>query len=127
MTSANEIPIAVLKEYFRVPTGNLPVDYRGRQLLLASFITNISSHGVFVRTTSPLPSGTEVDITFRLPGSQADIEATTVVRWSSAGTAPNPANEAIPVGMGLEFVKISARSRRAVEKFVEDFLERMRK
>ena len=126
MARPNEIPIAVLKEYFRVPAGNLPIDYRGRPVLSASFVTNISAHGVFVRTISPLPTGTEVLIRFRLPDSTVDLTATTLVRWSSAGSAdsPDPTN---PIGMGLEFTKISSRNRRLVEAFVEEFLQRMRR
>ena len=128
MAVKQEIPIAVLVQYFRVPTGDVPVDYPGREVLLGSRITNISNTGVFIRTSNPLPKGTELDIAFHLPNVKTEIKATVVVRWSSEIelSADKPHRNAA-VGMGLEYVHISPRHRKLVIKFIEDFLSRMRK
>jgi uncharacterized protein (TIGR02266 family) len=121
----SEVPIAVLLQYFRVPTGEIAVDYPGRQVLLGSRITNISTTGVFVRTANPLPKDTSIDLVFTLPGSKAEIKATAVVRWSTE--LADDSDPSIPTGMGLEFTKLAARHRKLIERYVEDFLSRMRK
>lgn len=128
MTVKNEIPIAVLLQYFRVPTGDIPVDYPGREVLLGSRITNISTTGVFIRTSNPLPQGTELDIAFRLPDLKGEIKATVVVRWSTEieMSADKP-NHSPAVGMGMEFVTIAPRHRKAILKYIENFLARMRR
>ena len=140
MTTRSEVPLSVLEQYFRVPTGDLPVDYRGRPLFLGSCITNVSKTGVYVRTSRPLALGAVVDLAFSLPGSSTVIEAGTVVRWTTATdlSAPPPVAGApggtdapgaaadIPAGMGLEFTRISRAHRRLVNRFVSAFLQRMR-
>ncbi len=120
-----EVPLAVLIRYFRVPTADIPVDYPGREVLLGSRITNISVTGVFVRTNKPLEMGAQVEIAFRLPESERLIRCKSVVRWRSFPRAQGGEGDA--PGMGLEFSNIKRRDQKAVEKFVRDFLLRMRK
>jgi uncharacterized protein (TIGR02266 family) len=111
------VPISVLMRYFRVPVGELPVDYPGRELLLGSRITNISISGVFIRTNKPLPEKSELAIGFRLPGGRTDIKTQAVVRWRSSGRG---------AGMGLEFLSISKKDQKLIETYVRAFLKRMR-
>ncbi len=113
-----QIPISALMRYFRVPTGELPVDYPGREMLLGSRITNVSTSGVFIRTKKPLTEGARVELSFRLPSAKRDIRATAVVRWVKPGHQG---------GMGLEFVALERRDERAIEAFVRNFLKRMRR
>lgn len=124
----SEVPIGVLKEYFRVPVGEVPVHYVGRPMLLGSVITNISTTGVFIRTPKPLDKGVELEISFTLPNTKKEIRTKAVVRWTSGpeapkGTKPDPHN---PQGMGVQFVKMASRHKKLVDKYVEDFLSRMR-
>ena len=127
MSVKSEVPIAVLMQYFRVPTGDLVVDYPGREVLLGACITNLSTTGVFVRTANPLPKGTELDIVFTLPGTKSKISTHAVVRWSSEVDLGGDHELNVPSGMGLEFVKMASKHRKLVNKFVEDFLTRIRK
>lgn len=123
-----EIPISVLSRYFRVPsTQGLSVDYPGRDMLLRSRITNVSNTGVFITTSNPLPRGAEFDITFKLPTSKSAITATCIVRWSTAHEGGEKPMKRALSGMGLEFTKIGRREKKAVEKYVKEFLTRMRK
>ena len=125
-TKKKEVPIAVLKEYFRVPVHELPIHYSGRAVLLGSVITNMSTTGVFVRTPQPLEKGAEVEISFLLPGTKKEIKTKAVVRWSSGPEAGKKRDPGSPQGMGLQFVKMSSPQRKMVNKYVEDFLARMR-
>jgi uncharacterized protein (TIGR02266 family) len=121
-----EIPIAVLMQYFRVPTGDLPVDYPGREVLLGSRVTNISTTGAFIRTGNPLPKGSELDLLFTLPGTKEPLEIHAVVRWSSAVDLAEKPDPAAPTGMGVQFMKVSRKHRKIINRFVEEFLSRMR-
>lgn len=129
MSVKSEVPVAVLMQYFRVPTGDLVVDYPGREVLLGSCITNLSTTGVFIRTGNPLPKGTALDIVFSLPGSRAKITAHSVVRWSSEVDLGDTTTHdlSMPSGMGLEFVKMSSKHRKLIHTYVEEFLTRIRK
>lgn len=126
MAAEREIPLAVLMRYFRVPTGPLPVDYPGREVLLGSRITNISVSGVFVSTQKPLAEGTELAISFRLPNGTTDINVDTVVRWCKTKESKHK-DQDLGMGMGLEFTRIARKDLKAVQKFVKEFLTRMRK
>ena len=114
-------------QYFRVPTGDIPVDYEGRDVLLGSCITNISTTGVFVRTNKPLPKDQTVQFVFRLPGSDQDIEATGIVRWSAEPEAAGLKQLGSTAGMGLEFTHLSRKDKKLIEKYIHDFLARMRR
>ncbi len=125
--AAPAIPVHELSRYFRVPARGIAVDYPGREILLQSRITNISSRGVFVRTRRPFLVGTRISIAFCLPTADRAINATTVVRWSTA-SQPNerPKGVEIADGMGLEFVRIARPDRKAIERYIENFIVRMR-
>jgi len=43
--------------------------------------SDLSSEGVFLETTTPLDKGTEMDLAFRLPGSERTIRA--MAKWSA--------------------------------------------
>ncbi len=121
-----EIPIAVLSRYFRVPSRQfIAPDYPGRDVLLKSRITNISNNGVFISTPNPMPRGSEFDVSFTLPDQKSPITATCIVRWST-GKANDEAG-AFAQGMGLEFVKITRKDKKAIERYIRDFLTAMRK
>jgi uncharacterized protein (TIGR02266 family) len=120
-----EIPIAVLSRYFRVPSREvIAPDYPGRDVLLKCRVTNISNNGVFISTANPMPRGSEFDVSFVLPNTKTRISATCVVRWSTA-SADSTAG-AFAQGMGLEFVKIARKDKKAIERYIRDFLTNMR-
>jgi uncharacterized protein (TIGR02266 family) len=122
-----QIPIKELSRYFRVPSRGIAVDYPGREILLASRITNISMSGVFVRTKSPFAKGSRVTVAFCLPTAVRAINAECIVRWSTA-SAPKarPVGYEDVEGMGLEFTKIARADKSAIALYIEDFLQRMR-
>ena len=123
---ARQIPIEELSRYFRVPSRGIVVDYPGREILFASRITNISRHGVFVRTKSPFAKMSRIDIAFCLPTSPRALHASCVVRWSTASD-PSERPSGYPVeGMGLEFTRIARQDRKAIETYIEQYLTRIR-
>lgn len=76
---------------------------------IKEYVTNISRSGAFIKTTEPLPVGSEVDLRFTV--IMDDIETIegigTVVRVESD-----------PPGMGVVFKELSSYSRGLIEKLL---------
>jgi hypothetical protein len=73
------------------------------------YVTNVSGSGAFVRTDSPLPIGTEVDLKFSvvLDGVETIEGVGVVVRVESS-----------PAGMGVAFKELRGYSKRLMEKLL---------
>jgi hypothetical protein len=76
---------------------------------VAEYVTNVSGSGAFVRTDSPLPVGTEVDLKFSvvLEGVETIEGVGVVVRV-----------ETNPAGMGVAFKELGGYSKRLMEKLL---------
>jgi uncharacterized protein (TIGR02266 family) len=74
---------------------------------------NVSRGGLGIRTMTPMPVQTLVQVKFRLPGGQAEIEASGRVAWSDR-----------QVGMGIQFDRVEAGgqdAQGAIDQFVEAY------
>ena len=84
---------------------------------LYAFITNISSMGIFIRTETPLPVGTMLELGFTPPASSNSddlpprrLELTGEVMWNTTATgAP---------GMGVQFHHTSPKTRQRLLEIV---------
>jgi uncharacterized protein (TIGR02266 family) len=63
--------------------------------------------GLAIRTMDPLPLGTLVELTLRLPGTSRDVTAAGRVAWSDRR-----------VGMGLQFERLTAEAQQLLSAFV---------
>jgi uncharacterized protein (TIGR02266 family) len=86
---------------------NTQVSYRIGNAIATALCINVSTGGIAVRTTNPLAVDTRVKVRFRLPKLGHDVEADARVAWG----APS-------VGMGLQFTRIDAKDRDAIESYV---------
>ena len=86
----------------------VPVSYRAGQTIAGAVTLDIGKGGLAIRTMNPFPPGTTIQVKFRLPGGQADIDAVGRVAWSDR-----------KVGMGVQFDRISSADQDAVDKFVD--------
>lgn len=91
----------------RVTLG-IPVAYRFGNTIATALTLNISSGGLAIRTTNPLPVGSVVRVRFRLPAVRSDIQAEARIAWIDQR-----------VGMGLQFSKMDDASQAAVDTFVQ--------
>jgi len=73
------------------------------------YVTNISRSGAFVKTSTPLPVGTEVDLRFTvvMDGIETIEGVGEVVRV-----------ETEPAGMGVVFKQLSGYSAKLIEKLL---------
>ena len=86
----------------------VPISFESNGTISAARTQDLGRGGVAIRTLEPLPLGTIVELTFRLPGSPKDITASGRVAWSDRR-----------VGMGVQFEKLSAEAQRMLGSFVE--------
>jgi len=86
----------------------VPVSYRAGQTIAGAVTLDVGKGGLAIRTMNPFPPGTTIQVKFRLPGGQADIDAVGRVAWSDR-----------KVGMGVQFDRISSADQDAVDKFVD--------
>ena len=93
---------------------HLDVDCNSGDSFLYAYITDISSMGIFIRTDTPLPVGTMIDLGFTPPASASNhkdepqsrrLELPGEVMWNTSGQA-----NAAP-GMGVRFHHTSPKTR----------------
>lgn len=76
---------------------------------IKEYVTNISRSGAFIKTTEPLPVGSEVDLRFTV--IMDDIE-------TIEGIGRVVRVEKDPPGMGVVFKELSGYSRNLIEKLL---------
>jgi uncharacterized protein (TIGR02266 family) len=91
----------------RVSLG-IPVQYRVGSSISAALTLNLSHGGLAIRTTSPLPMGSIVQVKFRMPSAAREVEATGRVVWSDGR-----------VGMGIQFQTVDPTGQEAIDNFVD--------
>jgi uncharacterized protein (TIGR02266 family) len=84
-------------------------EFESFDAFIQEYVTNISKTGVFVRTQSPLPIGTKVNLHFSviMDGVETIEGVGEVVRV-----------ETNPSGMGVVFVELSTYSRDLLDKLL---------
>lgn len=86
----------------------LSVTYEGFSEDVITRPPDISTQGMFINTNRNFPEGAVLNVRFRLARSNVEIRSRCEVRYCLAG-----------VGVGVEFIEISAESVRAIEKEIE--------
>lgn len=79
----------------------------GASPLSCGYSYDASPTGLFVRTLTPLPRGSPIELTLRWTGQQEDFKASGSVAWANA-YAPAPIKTA-PIGMGVLLTKFDSR------------------
>jgi uncharacterized protein (TIGR02266 family) len=84
-------------------------EFESFDAFIQEYVTNISKTGVFVRTQTPLPVGTRVNLHFSV--IMDDIE-------TIEGVGEVVRVESNPAGMGVVFVELSHYSRNLLDKLL---------
>ena len=94
----------------------------GGETFLYAYITDISSMGIFIRTDTPLPVGTMLELGFTPPSSDGQdepaprrLELTGEVMWNTTGKATDAES---PPGMGVRFHHTSPKTRQRLLEIV---------
>ena len=75
---------------------SLPISFRAGQTIAAAQTRDVGRGGVGVRTMEPLPSGTTLQLTLKLPGESQDLSSYGRVVWTDRR-----------VGMGVQFDRLT--------------------
>ncbi len=85
------------------------------------FLIDLSVRGVFAERPAPLPPGTEVETTFRLPGNELPILARCRVAWWR-GPEMALTSKTLPAGIGLEFLDMDGEAVRRIRGYLTEYL-----
>jgi len=97
---------------------DLEVDYASEDNYLFAYITDISETGIFVRTTTPEPPGTNLNLRFRIDdGPQIQVEGTVI--WVNPFRPNNKDN--LHPGMGIRFVELDDERKDRLLELVRRF------
>jgi type IV pilus assembly protein PilZ len=97
---------------------DIEVDCRADDTFLFAYITDISAMGIFVKTDTPHPQGSRLNLCFRTTGGEK-LEVEGEVIWINP-VRPNDAEGRNP-GMGIEFVDLTPRQREEILRMVRTF------
>src|SRR5690349_19145859 len=107
----------------------LKVEYKRLNTFFADYTKNISRGGTFIRTSRPLPVGTEFLFLLFVPQLEQPLRIHGEVQWVVAGTGEADSNETPTVGhatsdgsepgMGIRFVYREGDSRDEIARVVE--------
>ena len=119
--SAGAGPILDGRERRRAPRAlvNLEVDYGDRDNFLFASIRDISATGLFVRTNTPEPPGTLLNVRFTPTGAEELLELEGKVIWINP-YRPGDATNLNP-GMGIRFTSLTGAQRHRLVDFVKTF------
>ncbi|HTX52119.1 MAG TPA: TIGR02266 family protein [Candidatus Baltobacteraceae bacterium] len=96
----------------------VPLEFQSLKQFQAARSLDISSRGMFVRTTTPFPVGEDILVRFQLPGVAQSFKAVGRVTWSSAVDTP----QGVPAGMGVSFLDLAQSDQRTIEQYVVELL-----
>lgn len=92
------------------------VDYCASGNYLFDFCRNLGQGGVFVETKKPKAPGTELDLTFTVPGTKESFTTRGTVIWSQE---PVAIKEDVQPGMGIQFESVSDEQRQVLSLFLD--------
>jgi uncharacterized protein (TIGR02266 family) len=98
----------------------IEVNYKNLDLFYKNTVMNISQGGMFIKTDSPLPLGSEIDLEFTLPGQEKTITARGLVVWQHQLTQSTISSQ--EPGMGIRLKEISQQNLALIRDFVEQVL-----
>jgi uncharacterized protein (TIGR02266 family) len=85
----------------------LPISFRAGQTIAAAHTRDIGRGGIGIQTMDPLPIGTPLTFTLRLPGTGFEISASGRVIWADRR-----------IGMGVQFDKLPADVQAHLDDYV---------
>ena len=95
----------------------LKVEYKRQNAFFADFTRNISRGGTFIKTTRPLPIGTEFLFKLFVPKLDDALHLVGEVQWIV--TEADAEDGTRDPGMGIRFTYRSGASREEIEQIVE--------
>lgn len=114
---AFSVPEPVLEERRKHPRFAITafVDWTGDELLLHHPVVNLSLGGLCIESTIAEPVGQRVELVLHFPDRLSVVTVVAEVVWNRPGR---------PAVMGLRFMDPDARSRAALQRYLDEVVER---
>jgi hypothetical protein len=109
-TGKKAISTPARRELRLQPLSDLHMTYEGEPCEIPIRPPDLSTHGMFVNTSTHFPEGAIVILRFRLARSNVEVQARSEVRYCLSG-----------VGIGVEFVGLGPEAFRAIENELRAF------
>src|SRR5262245_29935664 len=100
----------------------LKVEYKRLNSFFADYTKNISRGGTFIKTTRPLPVGTEFLFKLYVPNLEAPLAIHGEVQWVVAEGEVGPGDEHGEPGMGIRFVYREGDDQDSIARTVEKLM-----
>jgi uncharacterized protein (TIGR02266 family) len=88
----------------------------GSMTLLTNYSVNLSTGGIFIETLEPIDIETPLTLEFSLPGNPHKICCHGRVAW--VNTADQLSSQALPPGIGVQFLDLNLKDLRALRAFL---------
>lgn len=98
---------------------DLEVDYSHEDTYLFAYIRDISATGLFVRTHTPEPAGTRLNVRFTPTDAKLPLELEGEVIWVNDFRPGD--SDSIHPGMGIRFIALEHDDRERLIAFVKKF------
>jgi uncharacterized protein (TIGR02266 family) len=85
------------------------IEYKKAEDFFTAYSANIGGGGVFIKTQALLPTGSQVNLRFNLPGDPAPIHTAARIVWHAERGEP---------GMGAEFLHLSPADQIRINAFL---------
>ncbi len=94
------------------------ITFKTGKQLMTSYMQNVSSGGLFIKTETPLPLNTEIVLNLRLPGSYRLFKTKGLVVWVSP-----PGGKKLS-GIGVQFREMSEEDAAYLKGVVDKLTEK---
>ncbi len=98
----------------------LKVEYKRMNAFFADYTRNISHGGTFIKTSKPLPIGTEFVFKLQIPNLDEPLSIQGQVRWIIQPGEETEEDD--DPGMGIRFVYREGAERATIERLVEGLM-----
>ncbi len=107
------------REHERLPI-TLTVNYRTDMDFLSAPTKDMSLGGMFLRTASPLPEGTELNLCFNIPEVPIEFCVTAEIIWAVSSDETGDEEDC---GMGLKFISLSKERSKLLGDYINSRLK----
>ena len=99
-------------------SAKLRITFKNANDFFRAYIGDLSSGGLFVKTTKNLPVDTLLDVEFRLPNCEHVMRSKGKVVWTRS---KDKSSERMPPGMGIQFIDMDPEAKRLLKDYIESF------
>jgi len=95
----------------------LSLTFKSKKAFIKAYTENVSSGGLFVRTSNPLGKGDVFLLRLNLPGLTDPIHIQCEVVWTRAG---EKGPQGRPAGMGIKFLEMAPNDKAVLDRYLEE-------